>query len=379
MASQTSPVTPAVVRWAVQEDGRSLQELATALKVDVDTLDGWTSGDHTVTRGQVTDLARVLQRPRALFFLPSPPVSAALPASFRHPAGEDKSVSAQARKKVRQARRIQHAVSWALRNEAPVEMPRGRPGDDSEEVAGRIRRWLGISHAEQSAWKDDRAALRAWRNALEDKGVLVFMLEIGRDDVRGFSAWDDHAPLIVCNLSGVNPAARIYTIAHELGHLASRDDYACGESVDVFPAVGVERWCERFGAALLMPRTEVGMFARERRIAGRSADIDDVRVMMRTFRVSARAAALRLIDLRYAHSNLYTEAKRTFAPPPPSASDKPMARPPRAVARVREYGPATLRTVLTALPPRDALSTLRVTVEDVRRIADEVPGVPAAI
>jgi hypothetical protein len=33
-------------------------------------------------------------------------------------------------------------------------------------------------------------------------------------------------------------------------------------------------------------------------------------------------------------------------------------------------------TVLENLPPRDALSVLRIDVEDARRLAEEVPGVP---
>ena len=64
MAAQFSPVTPDVVRWAIDEDGRSVPELAEALEVDADTIDGWTRGDAAPTRGQVSRLATVLHRPR---------------------------------------------------------------------------------------------------------------------------------------------------------------------------------------------------------------------------------------------------------------------------------------------------------------------------
>ena len=57
VATVASPVTPAVVGWAVSEDGRSLAELAEAVGVKVDTLDGWVTGDAAPTRGQVTRLA----------------------------------------------------------------------------------------------------------------------------------------------------------------------------------------------------------------------------------------------------------------------------------------------------------------------------------
>jgi hypothetical protein len=105
MATKTSPVTPAVLRWAISEDGRSDTDLVDALKIDSELLRSWMSGDASPTRGQVSDLARVLDRPRALFFLPRPPEAGTLPPSFRHPPGAERDVNAKVRRIVRQARR----------------------------------------------------------------------------------------------------------------------------------------------------------------------------------------------------------------------------------------------------------------------------------
>ncbi len=376
-AATPSPVTPDVLRWAVEEDGRSLPELAHALKVEVDALDGWMCGDTAPSRGQVTSLAKVLQRPRALFFLPRPPASVGLPTAFRRPPGDTLAVSAAARRGLRQSRRLQHAVSWALRSSPSINVPSAGVHDDPEKAAAWMREWLAVTDTEQSSWRDDRSALSAWRQALEERGILVFILEIGRDEIRGFSAWDDRAPLIVSNLTGVAPPARIFTLAHELGHLAIRGDAACVEPcAEELTNVRVERWCERFGAALLMPSAAVRTLAAGRGVAVGGANLDDVRSVMRRFRVSARAAALRLIDLGYAEPVLYGQVQRTFVPAPRPPADAKIAQPPRAVARLRQYGPRTVRTVLTTLPPRDALSILRITVDDARRMANEVPGVP---
>jgi Zn-dependent peptidase ImmA (M78 family) len=378
VAAQLSPVTADVLRWAIEEDGRPVPELAEALRVDVDTVDGWTRGDAQPTRGQVTKLADVLKRPRALFFMPAPPAAATLPASFRHPPGDDHQVSSTARRWIRQARRVQHAVSWALRNEPPNGMPRVPVDWHPLEGAAFAREWLGVSDAEQASWSDYYAALRAWRDSLEDRGILVFVFEIGAGDVRGFSAWDDRAPLIVANASKVSPAARVFTLAHELGHLLTRQDSACVEPVPQ-PWLAkqpngrmIERWCEEFAAALLMPESAVRSYLRDHP----GSHLDQVRSVANRFKVSHRAAALRLIDLDYAPVSLYADVVKNFAPAPPdSAPAGEYRRPPRAVTRPREYGLRTIRTVLEALPPRDAMSILRVTVEDVRRIADKEPDV----
>ena len=380
MASQPSPVTSAVIAWAVAEDGRDVDQIADALKVDVDTLSGWTNGALRPSRGQVTLLAKTLNRPRALFFLPAPPVAASLPASFRHPPGDGaREVGPEARRRVRQARRVQRAVSWALRDESPVEVPLRAIADSPEQAADEARRWLGVSDEDQRIWRDGYQALAAWRDALDNGGVLVFASEIGADDVRGFSAWDEQAPLIVANISAVSPEARCFTLAHELGHLVLRKDATCLELRGDLSDAAVERWCEAFGASLLMPRGAVLSLTRSLGVDDQSADLDDVRAIAAAFRASHRAAALRLIDLGLARRSLYAAVVAAFRPKPSTPTDPrtPFRRPARSTLRQREYGPRALRTVLQDLPPRDALSVLRVTVDDVRRIADEVPGVPA--
>lgn len=375
MPAKASPVSPSVLAWAIEEDGRSLDDLATALNVDAEVLDEWVSGDAQPTTGQVSKLATVLKRPRALFFLPRPPEQVSLPASFRHPPGEIRDVGAPARRIVRQARRIQHAVSWALRTEPIVEVPRWTVGTSPEDAAAEVRAWLGVTIGDQQTWNNDRDALTAWRHALDERGILVFALEIGSGDVRGFSSWDDHAPLIATNISNVSPAARSFTLGHELGHLVVRQNATCVEPSDVLAGTEIERWCERFSAALLMPRGAVLDMAHGRRVREGPSSLEAVRAVATGFRVSHRAAALRLIDLGLAERSLYADVTRIFKPKPPARASSEFRRPARSTSRLREYGPRVLETVLNELPPRDALSILRMKVEDVRRVADEVPGV----
>ncbi|HEV2888539.1 MAG TPA: ImmA/IrrE family metallo-endopeptidase [Jatrophihabitans sp.] len=236
-------------------------------------------------------------------------------------------------------------------------------------------------------WSDDYAALRAWREALDGRGIFVFSLEIGErqrsqgpsellgDEVRGFSAWDDHAPLIVMNSQRVSAAARSFTLAHELAHLITRYDAACVESTTDHPfGEPVERWCEEFAAALLMPEPVVRAEMRSRGLQDASGDLEDVKAVMRTFRVSARASALRLMDLGLAQRSLYGVVLAHFRPSPPSKNRK-MSSPPRAELRLRQYGPRALDAVFRDTDdPFEALSILRMTVPDARQLAEQVPS-----
>jgi Zn-dependent peptidase ImmA (M78 family) len=371
----TSPVTPSVLGWAVGEDGRSPADIAEALKIPVDALEAWIAGDAAPTRGQVSSLAKVLQRPRALFFMPGPPAAASLPASFRHPPGVARNVSPKVRRAGRESRRIQQAISWARREAAPVEVPlQPAPTTPPAEAAAVARGWLGITAEQQLGWKNDREALRGWRTAMEAHGLLVFMLQLGADEVRGFSTWEDRAPLIVANTSGVNPPARTYTLAHELGHLVARQDATCLEPDDEGTVGGavIETWCEQFGAALLMQAAFVDVIATTGGVVRGAADLNAVKLLMRRARVSARAAARRLIDLGWAAPSLYASVIKTF-----TVSQKqtgtPMS-PKRYEDRLRSYGPDVITTVFDALPIRDALSVLRIEVQDARTLAEYLPG-----
>lgn len=372
MAVKASPVTPAVVRWALDEDGRSDLDIAQALEVDIDVLEAWATGDERPSTGQVTRLADLLARPRALFFLPQPPTEAALPTAFRHPPGAERDVGVKARRVVRKVRRVQSALSWAMRDLPGVAVPVAAPNQEPRAIADVVRAWLEVPLSSQLAWSDERVALEAWRQAVDRRGLFPFAIEIGRDDVRGFSIWDEHAPTIVYNVSSVSPAARIFTIFHEVGHLALRQDSACVEPREGGLLGGeVERWCERFAAELLMPHDDVRAFVGGLQNPG---SIAAVRSVMSRYRVSARAAALRLVELKFASPLLYNEVARVFQPAPPNPDAKPRSAP-RHEARLRQYGQRAVSTILEHLPPQDALSILRVEVEDVRRMPETVRGV----
>jgi hypothetical protein len=86
------------------------------------------------------------------------------------------------------------------------------------------------------------------------------------------------------------PARRRYTCAHELGHwlLATHSEPISERS----PHASVERWCDRFAAALLMPAAWV-----IEELVQASLDIDAIVGLSRRFGVSRQAALLRVNEL----------------------------------------------------------------------------------
>src|SRR5690349_22523621 len=82
------PVTPSVLKWAMEQASVTYQQVATRCKVDPQTVEEWLRGEGSPSKTQFNALVALLKRPSAFFFLPKPPSEAAVPAAFRHPPGE---------------------------------------------------------------------------------------------------------------------------------------------------------------------------------------------------------------------------------------------------------------------------------------------------
>lgn len=318
MAKQFVPVTGSVLRWAREEIGLSLAELADALKVDRDELAAWEAGAAQPTRGQFSNLVQRLKRPSAVFFLAEPPASAGLPTALRNAPGlGTHSLGPAEVKQIRWARRLQEVLSWVLEDagEAPVTLESVDLDDSPTQVADDARIRSGITPAEQLGWGSPSEAFRMWRGSLEDRGVLVLQLSMGKRNLRGFSAWNDYAPVVAGNTS-YHPTARVFTLLHEYAHLLTRTDAACLQFIVPTEHDGrVERWCEQFAAAFLLPADAL------REVASRYGastvapvtDPDIARRIANRFHVSTRATSIRLQELGIAPTTLYGSVVQHFA------------------------------------------------------------------
>lgn len=315
MPKREVPITGAVLGWARQESGQSPEDLARSLGVGLEVVLAWEAGDSRPTAGQFTRLAELLHRPTAVFFLPEPPRRGGLPTNFRQAPGlSGHELSADEVRQIRWGRRLQEIVAWVLRDREAeaVRLPRLSAQGRSEEAAAAFRRTLGVEPATQLGWDSPSEAFRAWRSALEEQGLLVLQLALGKGNIRGFSAWDDLAPIAAVN-TAYHPTARIFTLFHEVGHLLTRTDAACLRFIQPGEhEAGVERWCERFAAEVLMPAEALqAVAARFGVSAARSvADVETARRIAGRFKVSARAAGLRLQELGLAPPTLYGRIER---------------------------------------------------------------------
>ncbi len=219
------PVNPAVIGWARRESGYGPERIAQRLSVAVDRVLAWEAGARAPTMRQVQNLAAFLRRPVTLFFQPAPPQVTPLAAEYRRlPGVTPGRESPELRLALRQMiNRRDRALE--LSEELGID-PQGiglatTHLEAPHVVAARIRTRLGINDIDQLAWKDGWQAWRKWRTATESIGVLVFQFpSVALGEVRGLALLHQPFPVIGINSKETVPEARVYTLIHELVHLA---------------------------------------------------------------------------------------------------------------------------------------------------------------
>lgn len=311
------PLNGDVLAWAREESGLSRDELASKVKVGEADIASWEDGETLPTKGQFTRLVNALKRPSALFFLPNRPTRGAVPTSFRRAPGlGNHQLNASEVRQIRWARRLQDLVSWVLRDREndEISLRKFQTERPPDEAASYFRSLVNIPPAEQLEWDNPREGFRAWRAALEEFGIIVLQLSLGKEGIRGFSAWDKYAPLVAVN-TAYHPTARIFTLFHEVGHLLTRTDAACLRFIlPSDPELGAERWCERFSADFLMPEEALRQVAARFGLDGRtSPDFETARRLARRLKVSTRALSLRLQELGLAPAWFYASVERQLA------------------------------------------------------------------
>ncbi|MBZ0234153.1 MAG: XRE family transcriptional regulator [Deltaproteobacteria bacterium] len=377
----TVPVTPAVVAWAVEESGYSLDEIAEAVGTQANAVAAWIAGKAQPSVTQARKLAQKLRRPLALFLWSTPPTDDSPSVAFRAPVVDEmRDLNPVERRYIRQAARIQRIVRWLI-GELDLRGPTLPQADvkSDPKLAGKaMRDYLDISLEAQTAWRSEYVALKAWRERCEERGIMVFLLPLGEDSCRGISLADAVAPAVIINTHW-NVRARIFTLFHEIGHVLTQTTSACAASRrHSIKGDVVERWCEQFAAATLMPWDAIERKLDDVRAPQFINDLSIPGAIAQEFSVSLQASTLRLINERRARWTLWDKipkddnAKRKGG----KAPDEPRTTP---VVRLHEIGRRPTAVLLTGMSRgvidrSQVASTLRVGDNDLSDIERRMHG-----
>lgn len=327
-----------------------MDAVAKRIKAKAQDVEAWGNGTTQPSIGQAKKLAGVLKRPLTFFLMPAPPASPKAAASrlhFRAPiADQMRDLSEIERQWVRRAQRLVDAVAVVreMAGTKPVLFPK-------QQDPAAIRKWLGVSVTQQQAFASPAKAYTGWRAACEARGILVLSLPLGQDGCRGMSLPNALAPAIVVNTKWSH-TARIFTVFHELAHLLadapSDGAGVCAQSATLADAdKSVERRCDEFAAALLLPADAVTQFLASQGAPKYVPDLTLPKRLAKAFHVSLRAATLRLVAMQRAHRDLYSTIPK--ATDDKSGGGRPEEVRTAEVARHGEFGTTPLREILDAV------------------------------
>ena len=253
-------VAPALLNWARQRAGLSRGDLAKF------PLHAWESGELEPTFKQLTAFARATHTPIGYLFLSEPPAEQLPIPDFRTMTNQRVGSATPDLLDVIYAceQRQDWYRSFAEAHGFEVVGIVGAHSlrDDPTAAAGELRETLGFALDHRAEYSNWTLALTGLIEHAEDAGVLVMVSgvvgsnthrKLDPDEFRGFALADPLAPTIFVNGSDTK-AAQIFTLAHELAHLA------LGGSAVSSPDLGAlddadetERWCNRVAAELLVP------------------------------------------------------------------------------------------------------------------------------
>ncbi len=256
------PITPEILTWARERAGYTVDALAT--KSGYAEVDACERGKAQPTYRQLEKIAEVLQLPVAIFFFPEPPDLPPIEETFRTLGSvQFAEIPPKIRLLLHKGRAFQLGLSELNdgRNPAPRLITREmrlRDEEPIEAAAARIREFVGVSLADQFAWRNADTAFKAWRSAFFRAGVTVFKDAFRTDEFCGFSLYDDEFPIIYVNNSNTK-TRQVFTLFHELAHLLHRTsgidrDRRRDFKHSLLPGhARIEKRCNTLANAILVP------------------------------------------------------------------------------------------------------------------------------
>ena len=293
MAEYIQGINPDIVRWARERSGYTLEDVATSLNRDVETISDWESGEQAPTYVQLEKLADKYKRPVAMFFFPEPPHETDFVGQLALRSSEIEQLDPGIRILLRQARARQLSLMELNMEANPAETKIFRDlhaqlGDSPTELAQQTRAYLDISIDTQAGWNSAKEALGNWLESVEEKGIFVFKAAFQNDSVDGFCLVHEQFPVIYLNNSR-SSVRQIFSLFHELAHLLlgengiTRGINPVGEQIEVF--------CNQFAAEFLVPSGDF-----ETRFNDSLYDDTAIEELARHYKVSRPVILLKLVN-----------------------------------------------------------------------------------
>jgi Zn-dependent peptidase ImmA (M78 family)/DNA-binding XRE family transcriptional regulator len=313
-------VNPELLAWAREASRLDVETAAQKIGVAPEKLASWEDGTAEPTITQLRKLADTYRRAVTFFFLERRPRAAKrLPDFRRLELSADDVESPELANMIReaQAKRAEALNIFAESEDTPPEFlialdRRLQP----EAAAVSLRAQLGIEFQQQRRWSDEYQALRAWKAAAEARGVMVLQSSgVSIDEMRGCAIAEFPLPVVILNGSD-RPLGRIFTLLHELVHLAHRESALCDMREQVprnDEQERIEAYCNYVAGAVLVPAELLNLEADVRSGNAQTVwDNEQLSRYRRQFWASRETVLRRLLILGRTSAQFYRRMRNEF-------------------------------------------------------------------
>ena len=324
-------INPSVLRWVMDNEGWDADELAREAGLSASQIRRWASIESDICLGDLEKMSTKFKRPLSVLLMPDAP-DISIPPYYRRNARNGRAAPRMSREMlnvVRKARFVQENAAELLcdmRQSTALDTPVSDIKQDAELVAARNADILDIEPSHLAVTRNGRAGKKYWdiREKIESRNVFVMQEAIPEGDVASGLALVHPEPAVVMVNSRDPVRQRIFTLLHEYAHVLLGADGICS----VCPATAadrgglppVERWCDRFAGAVLMPATTFRDAHDEvRREYGRDGPLRIVHALSDRFCVSRTAALVRAMEvvddreLRSRYARCFSQLERDDA------------------------------------------------------------------
>ena len=298
-------VTQSVLAWALQRAERSYEETVKKFP----TFGDWLSGDCLPSLRELEKFASFTHVSLGALIMPEPPDETLPIADMR--TRESMVIERPSGNLLDTIDRYQQFQDWYhdyAREQGAEKLSflgSASVQDSPRVIARRVRSLLQLDHVSATGtqqWRHDIVA------ALEGVGVLVMRSgvvgasntrKLSTREFRGFSLYDDIAPLIFVNVADEPFSAQNFTLLHEFAHLLLGHSALSGGD-RLLGGTGEEAWCNRVAACVLLPDEALTAF-------NEATTVQDYRALARRFGVSAEVVLHRLHGARRIDEERYSE------------------------------------------------------------------------
>lgn len=315
---------PAVLRWARERAGFSVEDAATKINTSSARLEEWEYGKRVPTTRQARSLAKLYERPFLEFFARSIPEipDVELVPDFRlfrgaAPTADEKRALTGIQAWAEEQRANALALIEDLGERPPVisDNLRFSTASDPAVAAAIAREAMKFGIDEQvnlpTRYRDQIPIVL--RDRIEAMGVLVLRQNgLTKLRARGICMYATPLPVIV--FGGEAPSAQAFTLAHEFGHVLTGTSAISGGPTAGGGSASIERrteeWCNAFAGAFLVPADWLERFQPRPEEPQASFDSRRLSDLAGMFGISRHAMLVRLVQLGYVRSSFYWNTMR---------------------------------------------------------------------